>query len=334
MSPSTPVPKVTILDGGLGTTLALPPYNITFTPKTPLWSSHLLTSPSLLSTLLSVQTSFAEAGAKILLTDTYQASHDGFRRTPGWNDENGQGDEEVERCMRSAVSVSRKAFQEEGGDRQRERGEAEGKRGIVALSLGPYGATMVPGQEYSGRYNDGMKEIHELEAWHLKRLQAFMPLTSSNTNHEEREDREKCWKDIDLIAFETIPLLKEITAIRKVRGSLPSSLTKPFWIACVFPGDAYTLPDGTTIKTLVKTMLQKREGEAIPRDIGFNCTKITKVVGVLEEFEEAVNEMIEDGEVDEWPGLVLYPDGTDGEVYNTGTMEWEQRESGSEVCCV
>jgi homocysteine S-methyltransferase len=332
MSPSWPEPKVTILDGGLGTTLSLPPYNITFTPKTPLWSSHLLTSPPLLSTLLAIQQSFVEAGAQILLTDTYQASHEGFRRTPGWDDKNGNEDGEVERCMRSAVSVSRKAFEQAERRLRRGRGDEGEKRGTVALSLGPYGATMVPGQEYSGIYNEGMREVAELEAWHLRRLQAFMPLTSSNTSEKEQEDREKCWQDIDLIAFETIPLLKEVTAIRKALGSLPSSLTKPFWIACVFPGDSYTLPDGTTIKTLVKTMLQRREGEAIPRDIGFNCTKITKVVGVLKEFEEAVKEMIENGEVDEWPGLVLYPDGTDGEVYNTSTMEWEQRESGSEVC--
>lgn len=225
--------------------------------------------------------------------------------------------------MRSAVSVSRDAFGKGGKE--------AGAKGGVALSLGPYGATMVPGQEYSGLYDEGMREVQDLQTWHRRRLQAFM-IDDGVDDGDEKREREKCWTDVDLIAFETIPLLKEVTAVRKVMASLETSEVKPFWIACVFPGEANTLPDGTRIKDLVETMLLRRDGEAIPKDIGINCTKITKVEGLIKEFEGAIEDLVQRKEVDEWPGLVLYPDGTDGEVYNTSTMTWERKESESEVC--
>ncbi|KAG4429146.1 hypothetical protein IFR05_015375, partial [Cadophora sp. M221] len=75
MPPQTPI---TLLDGGLGTTLA-DQHSYEFSPSNTLWSSLLLlTSPSL---LVAVQTAFVDAGVDILLTATYQASYEGFART-------------------------------------------------------------------------------------------------------------------------------------------------------------------------------------------------------------------------------------------------------------
>jgi homocysteine S-methyltransferase len=37
--------------------------------------------------------------------------------------------------------------------------------------------------------------------------------------------------------------------------------------------------------------------------------------------------MIEAGDLENWPALVLYPDGTKGEAYNTSTRRWENSES-------
>jgi homocysteine S-methyltransferase len=302
-----------ILDGGLGTTLSLPPFNITFTPETPLWSSHLLLSDSSLSTLLAIQTSFVAAGAGVLLTDTYQASFSGFQRTPGWIGEK----RDAARLMRNAVKIARSAF------------DAEGKKGTVALSLGPYGATMSPGQEYSGKYDEGHREVKQLEEWHWERLCAFLPV-SEEVSGEEKKEKEECWQNVDVVAFETVPLLKEIEAIRKAMSAVPAELQRPFWISCVFPGEGTAMPDGSTIKTLVKTLLSKNGG-AVPTAIGLNCTKVGKVEGMIDEFEAAVQELIGSGEVQTWPSLTVYPDGTDGEVYNTTTMTWDQKEASSSV---
>ena len=205
------------------------------------------------------------------------------------------------------------------------------------LSLGPYGATMIPGQEYTGAYDSSHSTISQLRDWHLERIRAFVSLGKGrdwDVEEEEVKEKRECWELVDLVAFETLPLLREVLAVQEVMLQFSSALGEkemnPFWISCVFPGSANTLPDGSSIKDVVKAMLGKREGCATPMGIGLNCTKIGKLEGLIEEFEREVNGMMERGELGEeqWPALVVYPDGTNGEVYNTATKVWEKNEMG------
>ena len=133
--------NVLLLDGGLGTTLE-DEHNVKFSSEeTPLWSSHLLISSQ--ETLLKVQTDFATAGADIIITATYQASYEGMARTPAishWDHKNLGINSEAQALLTSAVSISKAAV------------DAAGRPGLVALSLGAYGATMIPSQEYTGEY--------------------------------------------------------------------------------------------------------------------------------------------------------------------------------------
>jgi homocysteine S-methyltransferase len=210
--------------------------------------------------------------------------------------------------------------------------------GRVVLSLGAYGATMIPGQEYTGAYDSSHSTIAQLRDWHLERIRAFVSFGKGRDGDvEEGEVKEKreCWELVDLVAFETLPLLREVLAVQEVMFQVSSALGEkemnPFWISCVFPGSANTLPDGSSIKDVVKAMLGKRETCATPMGIGLNCTKIGKLEGLIEEFEREVIAMMERGELEEeWPALVVYPDGTNGEVYNTTTQEWEKKEVGVE----
>jgi hypothetical protein len=55
-----------------------------------------------------------------------------------------------------------------------------------------------------------------------------------------------------------------------------------------------------------------------------NCTKIHKLPGLVERFGVAVDGAVKNGIVGAAPYLVLYPDGTNGEVYNTTTQVWEK----------
>jgi homocysteine S-methyltransferase len=192
---------ILFLDGGLGTTLE-EEHGVHFSSATPLWSSHpLISSPDV---LLETQTDFARAGADILLTATYQASFDGFNRTPREPQHKGREDDgrtgysraEATEYMRSAVSISRSAFHEAGKP-----------AGLVALSLGAYGATMVPSQEYTGKYPAGLMDSHGLYHFHLDRITCFV------------ED-EKTWNNIDLVAFETLPRLAEVQAVRMVMENI------------------------------------------------------------------------------------------------------------------
>jgi homocysteine S-methyltransferase len=122
----------------------------------------------------------------------------------------------------------------------------------IALSLGPYGASVFPGQEYGGFYpppfgpkafsegenynafdDEVMAEnsINALSQFHLERLQVFA------RNPE-------AWFSIDCIAFETVPLAREVKGIRRAIGLLQKEgvedhLVKPWWISLVFPSGRY-----------------------------------------------------------------------------------------------
>ena len=302
MPPQPPLPPLILLDGGLGTTLA-DRYNCVFDASTPLWSSHLLLSEAGRNTLSDVQRSFARCGADVILSATYQASYEGFERS-GVREE-----KKAARLMRGAVATARESF--------------EGRKGgKVALGLGAYGATMSPGQEYSGRYDEAHDGLEALREWHLRRMGAFMP---DFGEEDEEKEREACWEIIDFVAFETLPRVDEVAAVREAMANLNDLVggrEKGFWISCVFPGEGNVLPDGSSVGQVVHAMLGKGKG-ARPMGVGINCTRVGKVEGLVVVFEREIGEMIERGEMEgEWPSLVLYPDGTRGEVYNTTTKEW------------
>ncbi|QSZ30307.1 hypothetical protein DSL72_004829 [Monilinia vaccinii-corymbosi] len=310
MSPNC---KIHLLDGGLGTTLG-DSHRVQFTQKEPLWSSQLLipTHPHGPKTLLATQQSFVDAGADILLTATYQTSYEGFGGSgyavhshSSSSSGNEDGDKEVvDGIMRSAIDIAYNAFSTQ-----------KDSNGKIALSLGAYGAIMTPGQEYTGKYDDEHKSSLQLSSWHHERISVF-----------SRDP--KCWERIDYVAFETIPLLEEIEGVRKSMGEVERlNGKKPFWVACVFPGEGYCLPDGSSVQQAVQAMLCKKDGSPVPFGIGLNCTKVGKVEALIKDFEHSVNALVESKEISEWPSLVVYPDGTTkGEVYNTSTKVWEIRE--------
>lgn len=143
--------RIQILDGGLGTSL-VDKYKVEFDDATPLWSTHLLVDGH--DTLLSCQRDFVQAGADVLLTATYQASIEGFARTKTREYPHGIPKSAIGHYLSCAVDIALRAA----------NGHEHTK---VALSLGPYGACMIPGQEYSGRYDDAHDSEESLFQWHL-----------------------------------------------------------------------------------------------------------------------------------------------------------------------
>ncbi|OIW34312.1 homocysteine S-methyltransferase [Coniochaeta ligniaria NRRL 30616] len=284
---------ILILDGGLGTTLE-EKHHIRFSSaETPLWSSHLLLTDQ--RTLLACHEDFAAAGADVISTATYQASIAGFAntRTPDWS--RGVPLNRVPEFLEDAVAIARSAG-----------------AGRVALSLGPYGATVVPSQEYGGEYDEEHCGVSALMAWHLERFGLFAKVPG-------------LFERVDYVAFETVPRLDEVMAIRRMMDDNGLYLGVPHWISCVFPGDdeVLALPDGTPVEEAVRAMLSGEVADVVPWGIGINCTKVTKLSALVERYEHVVRGMVDSGELSGWPSLVLYPDGTNGEVYNTATQKWE-----------
>jgi homocysteine S-methyltransferase len=285
--------SIQILDGGLGTSLE-DQYGVKFDHSMPLWSTHFIIEGE--STLQACQRDFVDAGVDILLTATYQTSIEGFSRTRTDEFPDGIPRTAIPRYLAKAMAIAEAA---RGG----------GTTTKLALSLGPYGACMVPGQEYSGRYDAAHDSEDALYRWHLERLRLFDELDGGLCNR------------VQYVALETIPRLDEIRAVR--RAVRDAGITAPFWVTCVFPGEGRTLPDGSSVDDVVGAMLDPEVGGAVPWGIGLNCTKIHLLPGLVEAFEVNVRKLMDDGRVQSAPSMVLYPDGTNGEVYNTTTKEWE-----------
>lgn len=287
---------VQILDGGLGTSLQ-DQYGVSFdSTTTPLWSTHLLVSDP--TTLQACQTDFGRAGVDVLLTATYQVSPEGFARTKTTQYPKGIPKNAIGPFLQTAVDVAEQAKVRESTK--------------IALSLGPYGACMIPGQEYSGAYDAEHDSEEALYRWHLDRLRLFLEAEGDLLSR------------MQYVAFETLPRLDEIRAVR--RAIHDANITLPFWIACVFPReDDDLLPDGSAIEQVVRAAVAPIEGGLVPWGIGVNCTKLHKLSRLLKAFEHSVTAAMSAGDISAAaPSFVLYPDGTNGEVYNTTTQVWEK----------
>ncbi|KAI0600343.1 Homocysteine S-methyltransferase [Biscogniauxia sp. FL1348] len=303
MASSTPL----FLDGGLGTSLE-DKYGVKFSYDTPLWSSHLLVSDQ--DTLRSCQRDFGRVPVDIILTATYQVSIEGFARTRTPDHPDGIQQSHIPQYLDRAVSIAE---------------QVKAPSASVALSLGPYGACMIPSQEYSGQYDAGHSSAEELLGWHLDRIRLFDQVGNLPNR-------------IDFLAFETVPRLDEIKAIRSLFArSTTSSLAEssvlrknvPYWISCVFPGTDYTLPDGSTVDQVIEALLAPESPGQLPWGIGINCTQVAKLPELIRRYHSSVSRLVDAGRLETWPNLLLYPDGTNGEVYDTTTKTWRQPENGA-----
>nr|WOD45991.1 AdoMet-homocysteine methyltransferase [Trichoderma atroviride] len=267
------MPKIKILDGGLGTSLEQN-HNVTFGSDTPLWSSHLLISDP--TTLLQCQKDFGDVPVDVILTATYQVSLHGFSNTKNVDFPSGIDASQVPRFLETAVKIAEDAKQ---------------PTCAIALSVGPYGACMIPSQEYSGKYDAAHDSEDALLAWHRERLEVFGAIKDIKQR-------------VQYIALETVPRLDEVISMRRALSAVPGLFPGlPFWISCLFPNEDENIPDGSSPEDVLRAMLDPSLAAAVPWGVGINCTKEGVITG--------------------WPALVLYPDGTNGEVYNTTTKQWE-----------
>ena len=132
--------RPTILDGGLSTALE----ELGATLNTTLWSGELLRSHRDL--IRAAHKSFADAGATILITSSYQISYPGCLAR-GWSHD------EVSDALRASTELAR----------------FDGAK--VAASVGPYGAFLADGSEYQGNYG---LSTDQLKDFHRERLQVLI----------------------------------------------------------------------------------------------------------------------------------------------------------------
>lgn len=162
------------LDGGLSNQLADQGSDVSGA----LWSARLLAEEP--AQLYAAHRAYVRAGARVLITSSYQASVAGFvRHGVERADAYGLFGRSVELARSAAEEVAEPVW--------------------VAASVGPYGAVLADGSEYRGRYG---LSVRELERFHRPRIEALAEAAP------------------DVLALETVPDVDEAEALlRAAEGS-------------------------------------------------------------------------------------------------------------------
>ena len=237
--PSDPFPtdRVTILDGGLATELERRGNDL----SDPLWSARLLVEAP--DKIVEAHQAYLRAGARVATTASYQASFEGFARR-------GIDRPAATRLLWSSVELAAEARRRTG--RELVAAGRPVPTMSVAASVGPYGAALADGSEYSGDYG---LSVAELRAWHAPRLAVLADAGA------------------DLLAIETIPSLDEGRALVEL---LAATDGPPAWLS-------FTCADGATTRHGEPAELAFGLADATDRIIavGLNCTAPEHVVELV-----------------------------------------------------
>ena len=178
---------VMLLDGGFATELERRGHDL----SDDLWSARLLLDDP--AEVRATHLAFYLAGARVATTASYQASFDGFALR-------GLSRADSAALMRRSVTLAREAAS---------LAEAEdGVPRLVAASVGPYGAVLADGSEYTGAYGVASDV---LRSFHAERLEVLVAAGA------------------DLLAVETIPSELEVTVLLDVLSSLGPAV--PAWVS-------------------------------------------------------------------------------------------------------
>lgn len=238
-------PEILILDGGLATELEARGHDL----NNGLWSAKLLLeSPD---EIRAVHLAYLNAGADCITSASYQATLAGFVQA-------GIGLGQAEQLIRSSVWIARTARDEFWTTATHENRI----RPFVAASVGPYGAYLGNGAEYTGDY--GIANAQLLE-FHRRRWQLLS---------EERPDIMLC---------ETIPSLVEATALVE----LAESSQLPTWMSFSCR-DERSISDGTPINECAQITDACDQIEAI----GVNCTAPRFVAGLIDQIHSVTDKRI------------------------------------------
>jgi homocysteine S-methyltransferase len=208
-----------VLDGGLSTELEARGHDL----SSALWSARLLRDDP--AAIVAAHAAFAAAGAQVATTASYQATVEGFAAA-------GVDADEARRLIASSVGLAR---------------EGQGE-GWVAGSVGPYGAMLADGSEYTGDYV-GRMTAADLRAFHRPRMELLAAAGA------------------DVLACETVPAAAEAEALIAEADALGI----PIWLSLTTVVD----DDG-----VVRTRRGERADDvfAMAKDVeaviavGVNCT--------------------------------------------------------------
>ena len=228
-----------ILDGGLATQLEAQGCDL----GNALWSAALLIENP--QAIVDANRAFLDAGAECIASASYQASREGFALR-------GLSADEADTLRRRSVELAMQA---------RDEFVAESSSDfvpLVAASIGPYGAVLHDGSEYSGNYGIS---VDELRRFHEARLRLFDA------------------SGADVLAFETIPSLPEAEVI----ADLLSDCTTPAWVSFSCKDDRHISDDA-----LIESAASLFRNHKVVAAIGINCTPPQFAAALIRRIRESV----------------------------------------------
>ena len=160
-----------VLDGAMSTPLE----KLGADTNNDLWTAKALIDNEEL--VYEVHKMYFEAGADLIITDTYQANVQAFEKV-------GYSEKEARNLIKKAVKIAQKA--------RDDYENRTGKHNYIAGTIGPYGAYLANGSEYRGDYELSTKEYQQ---FHLPRIEELVTT------------------GVDILAIETQPKLDEVLAI-------------------------------------------------------------------------------------------------------------------------
>lgn len=245
--------KIVIADGATGTELERKGYDI----KDSLWSAKfLMDNPQV---ICEVHRDYLDAGSDCITTLSYQATFEGFMKK-------GLSEDEAKKIIESSVKLAIDTRDEFWNNLDNKDNRA---KPLVAASIGPYGAFLADGSEFTGNY--GLNE-DELVSFHQKRMKTIIDANP------------------DILACETVPCLMEAKAYVKLLEQFPNTQA---WIS-FSAKDGKHINSGESIKECAKYLDAQKQIAAI----GINCTAPQYIESLIQEIKEVSTKPI-----------IVYPNG-------------------------
>lgn len=226
--------KYMIIDGALASELQRRGCDL----NDSLWSAKvLIEQPELIQ---QVHYDYFKAGADCAITASYQATPMGFAQK-------GIELEESIKLIKTSVKLAQQAKMQYLNDIK------EDKALLIAGSVGPYGAYLANGSEYTGDYQLSESEFI---AFHKDRVTALIDA------------------GVDILACETMPSFLEIKALVKLIQQFP---IVNCWFSLTLK-DQQHISDGTPLTEVIEYLNSIEQIVSV----GINCIALEKVTPALE----------------------------------------------------
>lgn len=251
-----------VLDGAMGTELDARGVDTAHE----LWSARALTEAP--ETVTAIHADYLDAGARVICANSYQATLPALART-------GLAEEEARAVIAASARLALDARDRHVGPRPRDAV-------LIAGSIGPYGAYLADGSEYTGAYTTGADDFEEV---HLPRLGILAE------------------EGLRLFAIETQPHLGEtrwlVERLRRI------AIDAECWVSFQVRPDGAQLADGTP---LTEAAAWADTEDAIVA-VGVNCVAPAVVDRALPMLRAVTGKP-----------LVAYPNS--GDAYDPITKTW------------